>query len=243
MSKRCGLVLLICFLALAVGAQEIRQLEPGKSVEREIAGGQSHTYTINLKAGQFVHVLAEQKGVDVALSLAGPDGKQVAETDLTGPYGMESLSYEPAASGDYRLTIRATGAATLTGAYDARLEARTAATEQDKNRIAGERLLAEANKLSDQGAATSEPTVVKAQQALALFRRIVDRYWEAQTLDLIGSAFDAGHKFDQAIESYSQALSIHHELKNRYGEAGTLNSMGATYYRLGRYDKALEYYE
>ena len=73
--KKVSLLLLILSLsAVGAQAQEIRPLEPGKAVEREIAGGESHTYQITLQPGQFVRVVLEQKAIDLALKLAVPDG-------------------------------------------------------------------------------------------------------------------------------------------------------------------------
>jgi hypothetical protein len=66
---------------------------------------------------------------------------------------MESLSAEAAASADYRLTIRASGAATVVGSYQVRLEVKAAATAQDKQRMSAERLLDEARTSYQKGAA------------------------------------------------------------------------------------------
>jgi hypothetical protein len=94
-----SLLLLILSLpaicAQAQVTQEPQRLESGKPIERDIAGGESHTYRLELAAGQFLRVLVEQKGVDVALTLAGPDGTQIIESDLTDTLGTrEPLSYE-----------------------------------------------------------------------------------------------------------------------------------------------------
>src|SRR5258705_2131242 len=84
------LTLMLCCLGLGVVAQTMQEPQPlqaGKPVEREIAGGQSHTYQLKLTAGQFMRVLVEQKGISIALALIGTDGKQVAETGLIGAHG------------------------------------------------------------------------------------------------------------------------------------------------------------
>ena len=131
MSKTFIILFLVCILCSGVSAQvapEPQTLVPGQPVEREIAGGESHTYQITLQAGQFVRVVVEQKAIDVALVLAAPDGKQVVEVNLTAAGGLESLSAEATLSGDYRLTVRATGPATLAGSYQVRLEVKPAAT-------------------------------------------------------------------------------------------------------------------
>src|SRR5262252_2840079 len=124
MRKRLSFLLLIaCLLSVAKGAQELRVLDPGKSVEREIAGGQTHTYEIKLVAGQFMRVVAEQKSIDVTLSLSGPDSKLLIERDMTSLWGSrESLSYEASANGNYRLAIHANNTPSTSGEYQVRLE-------------------------------------------------------------------------------------------------------------------------
>ncbi|MCI0420651.1 MAG: hypothetical protein L0312_15730, partial [Acidobacteria bacterium] len=69
------LLLLTCLCLLPAFAQERSQpLEPGKPVERELSGGQTHIYTLTLNANQIARVVAEQKGVDLTLSALAPDG-------------------------------------------------------------------------------------------------------------------------------------------------------------------------
>src|SRR5262245_28695988 len=41
----------------APGAQESILLEPGKPVERELSGGQSHSYKITMVSGQYLHIV------------------------------------------------------------------------------------------------------------------------------------------------------------------------------------------
>ena len=219
------------------------KLESGRTVEREIAGGESHTYQVKLTAGQLVRITLQQKRVDVAVQLVTPDSKPLVEVNFTDGFGQESLSQDVAVGGDYRIVIRTVTATARKGAYEAKLEMKAAATAQDKQRIEAERLQAEAYKLSDRGAAALEPTVEKAQQALSLWRGLGDRYWEAYTLGLIGYAYLNGNKHDQAIEYYNQALAIRRELKDRYAEANTLSGLAWINSQLNRREKAIEYYE
>ncbi len=58
MSRTFILLFVLCGLCLSVSAQvapEPQTLVPGQPVEREIAGGESHTYQISL-AGQFLQI-------------------------------------------------------------------------------------------------------------------------------------------------------------------------------------------
>src|SRR5262249_10064907 len=85
----------------------IRTLEPGKSIQRELAGRQQHTYQIWLNADQFLKVIVEQNGVDVIVLVSGPGGKQILKFDSESrPGGQESVSLVAEAAGEYRLIVQ-----------------------------------------------------------------------------------------------------------------------------------------
>ncbi|MCM3904229.1 MAG: hypothetical protein ND866_21205, partial [Pyrinomonadaceae bacterium] len=56
-------------------------LEQGKPLVREIAEGELHSYRVDLRAGEFLHVVIRQLGVNVAATLIAPDGKKLLEAD------------------------------------------------------------------------------------------------------------------------------------------------------------------
>ena len=246
MSRTFILFFVIFSLCLSVSAQvapEAQTLVPGQPVERQIAGGETHTYRITLHAGQFMRVVLEQKAIGVTLVLAAPDGKQVLEVNLTPAGALESLSAEATASGDYRLTVRAGGSAAIAGSYQVRLEVKAAATVQDRQRIAAERWMLEASELQSQGGKTAEQTIDKLQQALSVWRELGDQYWAAWSLSSIGVAYYRLSRYEKAIEHTEQALAIHREVKSRAGEAQALNNLGLDYDNLSRYEQAIGYYE
>src|SRR5262245_39192359 len=57
----------------AKNEQDVRVLELGKPIERELAGGQAHFYQIALPVGQFLHVVVDQRSIVVVVTLFGPD--------------------------------------------------------------------------------------------------------------------------------------------------------------------------
>jgi hypothetical protein len=137
----CLLTLMLCFVVTVQAAQEPQMLVPGKPVQREIAGGQSHTYRLTLEAGQFARFRLEQRAIDATLILTAPDGKLLVEMNLTRAGDEESLSLEAAVSGDYRLTVRVGGLATLRGSYRVEAVVKAVSTAPDKQRIAAESLM------------------------------------------------------------------------------------------------------
>ena len=124
--KRLSFVLLV--LGLSSVCAQAQKLESGKPIEREVVGGESHTYQLKLAAGQFLRVVVEQKGIDVALTLVSPDGKQLLDSDVTDALGSrEPLSFEAKGAGDYKLVVRANGVATLSRAYQEQTELKVSA--------------------------------------------------------------------------------------------------------------------
>src|SRR6266849_574199 len=74
-------VLGLCLTVFAQSLPEVRRLEPGKPIDRELAGGQSHSYEIALAEGQYVKIVVEPRGIDVVVQVLGPDGKPITEFD------------------------------------------------------------------------------------------------------------------------------------------------------------------
>src|SRR5262245_51546052 len=83
-----------------------RAIEAGKPIKSELAGGQQHSYQIRLNANQFLKVIIEQQGIDVAARVFGPDGKEILEVDSEiRSHGQETVSLVGEAPGDYRLIV------------------------------------------------------------------------------------------------------------------------------------------
>ena len=249
--RRIFILLFVVFnLCLSVAGQvapEATTLVLGLPVEREIAGGESHTYQFGLAAGRFVRAVVEQKAIDVKLALFNPDGKPVVEVNLVSVGGSESLSAEAAAGGNYRLTISANGSATLKGAYSLRLEEKAVVGAQDRQRIDAERLMLEAGELRNQEGKTAQPVtaqaIVKLEQALAVWRELGDRYWAALALTGLGRAHNTLRHYEQAVACHEEALALTRELKYRADEGRALTNLCFVYHGMARYEKAIDYCE
>jgi len=224
--------------------QDVRPLEPGKPIERELAGAQTHAYQITLAAGQFLHVVVEQRGIDVVATLFGPDGKQLFEVDSpNGTQGPEPVFIVAEAPGNYRLEVRSLEKDAAAGRYQVRIEELRAATAQDKTNIAAERALAEAKLLRAQRtAATSSQAIVKYEEALRLWQSTNNRARMAQTLVDLGSAHNDLSNREQEFNYYSQALRLYRELGDRSGEATALNNLGTSYSDLGKRQEAIDHF-
>jgi Tetratricopeptide repeat len=113
--------------------QQRQQLEPSKPIERELAGGQSHSYQMTLAAGQYVRLVIGQRGIDVVVKLFGPDGKQAAAFNSEiRTQGRESLEWVGEAAGSYRVDVSATYKNAAAGRYEIQVVDLRLATEDDR---------------------------------------------------------------------------------------------------------------
>jgi CHAT domain-containing protein len=228
------------------GPTDVRELALGVPIERELAGGEMHVYRLTLASGQYLHVVVDQRGIDVVVTLFGPDGQQLAEVDgPTGKQGPEPVKLVTEALGEYRLEVSALEKDAALGRYEAKIEELREAAPQDRSRIAAERTYAEGQRLLYQETVESgRQAIEKYEQALLLWQALGDRFMEAQTLHTIGYAYYiALDENKKALNYYFQALLLLRALGDRpREEARVLNYIGGAYSGLQEPQKALDYY-
>jgi len=223
-------------------AQEIAPLEAGKSIEREITGGQTHHYQITLTVGAYLHVEAVERGVNIILALRGPGGAQLAEMNAAGTTALEELSWEAAGSGAYVLEVRAGG--TAKGQYELKAQLAPVAGEKERARTAAERLYMEAVRAqAEAGGAGWERAIKKYGEALLMWQEAGERKWEGRTLGAMGAIFGSLQQFDQAQERYQQALAIAREIKDKKMESESLFRVALAHQELSRYEQSIPYFE
>ncbi len=92
-------ILLLLFFTTAsptVGqGQTLRGLQtvsPTHKLEKRLKGGETHSYQITLKAGDYFHVGVEQRAIDVVLLVTGPDGRNVCRARQAERNGWAGVS-------------------------------------------------------------------------------------------------------------------------------------------------------
>ncbi len=222
----------------------IRLLEPGKKIERQLSGGKGHVYQISLAAGQYLQVIVDQRGIDVVVTLLGPDGKKMAEVDSpNGSQGPEPVSVIAEAPGNYRLEVRSLENTAPAGRYEVKILELRIASPQDISRIAAAKAYAEGWRHQEQKTAASlQQAIERFKEALPLWRAAGDRVQEADTLSNIGEAYQDLSERQKALDYYSQALAVRRVLGNERGVAEALNNIASVYHSMGENPKALDYY-
>jgi WD40 repeat protein len=129
---------LFASLAFGQAANAPPRLLLDQALERRLARSETHGYQVTLKAGEFMQVRVEQKGVDVALSIHSADGTTLAAMDSpNGTKGFETLSFIAESAGNYVVQIKGLEpeSDSQTGVYRITLTAKRTSTYRDKERI------------------------------------------------------------------------------------------------------------
>ena len=104
---------------LRVEAQqpELPRLEVGRTVERDITSHQVQSFRIAVDSGALVRVAIVQHGIDLVVTIFGPDGASLAEVDSSAE-GVEPEALGLARhSGDHRIQVRAYDTTAAPGRY------------------------------------------------------------------------------------------------------------------------------
>jgi CHAT domain-containing protein/tetratricopeptide (TPR) repeat protein len=192
-------------------AQQVQQLEPGKPIERGLAGGQSHyyAYQLVLASGQYVKLAIDQRGIDVVVKLFGPDGKPLTEVDSEfRAQGEETVEWVADEAGSYRVDVVAKYKDAAAGRYEIKVAGLRLATEND-------RALHEASKLRGESlrlyrARKYDEARPFAERALEIRERVLGPEHREVALVLLNlaSLFYSKGDYISAEPLYQRALTI-----------------------------------
>jgi CHAT domain-containing protein/tetratricopeptide (TPR) repeat protein len=196
-------------------------------------GGEAHAYLIYMDTGRYAGIAVEQREIDLAVRLRGPDGRILASMDTPNARVPEPVPFIAPAAGTYRLEVRAAEADAAPGSYSVRIDDLRTPTPQDRTRVEAERLLA-------QGA------VAPALQAAQLFHDLTDPGREADALYAAGKALYALGDYAGAREAYERALPRFLAVGREREASKVLNrlsDLGKAYLSLGETEEALSCHE
>jgi tetratricopeptide (TPR) repeat protein len=220
-----------------------QQLERGKPIERELAGGQSHFYKITVTPGQYLNLEVDQRGIDLVVVLYAPDGKKETEaTSLSRGTGLKTLIAIAETSGTYSIEVRSDEKTAKLGRYEIEVKELKEATAKDKYLVAAESVFQKADELAEGTSEEKRRSIDVYYEALGLYRKAGDSQGIVDTLNRIGKVYWILGEMQKVLDSLNEALLIIRSIGDRYREAATLNNIALIYRSLGEMRKAVDIY-
>jgi CHAT domain-containing protein len=230
--RRCCVALWVplLFAVIPCGAQPAPPAEPllhdGFTLEREIRGGETQGYAVELQAGQFLRVTVEEKGVDVEVRLIDPRGNTVAVADSPSfppPLETEDLAAVAERVGFHRLLVVADKKSS--GKYLLRVNGPRAPELADLTR-------SEAVKATWKGMSPSkggDEHFLLLERASTLWKELGERRKSAQILFFLGREHDHVDHYSEAAKAYLRSADEWEKQtspQNRNLEAWALREAG-----------------
>lgn len=210
----------------AIAQSQTASLQPGITVERALARGQSHTFGVSLEPDQFLQLVVDQHGIDVVVRVFPPAGKMLGEFDTpNGTEGPENVSLISAMAGVYRIEVAplSNGEEVAPGRFEMRiLELRPATAQELQGDRNQESLKSKGLSLLREVAGTLEQirlpqTRVRAQLQAAQMLWSSD---EKLAGKLVSAAIEGVKEYMARVgsddqdyyQTYGQAMQLRHEV-------------------------------
>jgi CHAT domain-containing protein/Tfp pilus assembly protein PilF len=246
-------VSLLCFVFSLAAASVCAQTPTGQTLvlnqplEREIKGGETQFYAVQIGGRQTARIEIEQKGVDVALAAYKSNGERFIETNSpTGVLGNDLLLVTATEAGEYKIAVEPSNPKADAGRYVIKLaEIRPTHAEDHQINEASRKI----NELIEQAVSLRvKGTREERRQAVDAYRQIIelshikkDKTWEIVGVVEMGLIYDQLGELQKYIELEERGLLLSREMGNREHEGSALNNIGNGYKTFGDYEKAIFY--
>lgn len=209
--------------------------------EREISGGETHTYVLSLQQGQYARVLVEQHRINLALRLFDPQKRLLVEMDGPGgASGPEYVSAIASTSGEYTLEVKSTEEWANPGRYEVFVEELREATPADQKRVEAEKSFADGQQLMAKTTKESrQAALAKFKEALSYWTESGNGHWQAATLYSVCAVQRRLGDTEAAAKCFDEALAFQLEDHDWRLRATIFNDRGLNLSALGRHEEAL----
>ena len=231
--------------------QQVRAVStivPGTSVDREFAADAPHTYQIELSAGQLFQAAIQQKGIDVVVTLLGPDGQTLDEfSEPVYENLARTILFIAKSDGNYRLLLRPRQKEVTKGLYQLHVDVLRAATEVDQVRVRATQTMKDARralgKVSGLNLGEAPVVAAKLEEALRLWQSLDDKPMVGECWLSLGILNGRLSEFTKAMGYFEKALPLFPDTPEGVSSRATaLNNIADAYLNLGETRKALEIY-
>ncbi len=222
-----------------VKVPQLSALELGQQRNLEITPGESHSYGVEAGAGEFMHIVVEQRGIDVAATLFDPRGEVLVQSDRAiDDVGLEPLLALAKVSGSYRLVIEAPATGEASGRCVVWIEELHSASDRDRQRAEAARMFFEA-RIQHEGIQAIE----QLHRARDTWHALDDPFWEAECAQRLGREHYRLGEWEEAAGFHEHAAELYRKAGDTRSEAIARNHLGRDYHRLWDIERAIQSYQ
>jgi CHAT domain-containing protein len=229
--------------ALGTGSQSANSgslLEVGHIKTYPLSAGEAHSYRLDLKEGQYVHLTVESRGVVAVLAVTGPQGQPLLTVDCRDD-GPTPMSVIAEVGGSYRFEASGAAGPQASGFYILRVKEIRAASTGDQQRVEAEKLVANAERLqNDWNADSSTRAIAELKNSVPLWSALADSGEEIRSLRRIGAIYLTFSDYRKARSFYVEALSLCRKTGDLSSESEVLAEIAYIDTTLRQNSKALE---
>lgn len=240
----------ILFLSASAFAQKqtneiLQLLQP---LEKQIKGGETQSFALQISANQTAVIIVEQKGIDVSLAAFKPNGERFIDSETpSGLLGNDSILITANDSGEYKVSVSPADPRSTLGKYIIQIKEIRPTVQKDF----------QVNEAAMKITKTAEESEVfrrngtregrlkaleKWQEVIGLSRLKQDQVWEVVALITSGLIYEQLGELQKAVEFYTKGLELTRIIKNRQYEGSAINNIGYVQSLTGNYEQAIYYY-
>lgn len=214
------------------------EIEYGETVEQTLDDGECRLVALELPADRYLELAVEQHGVDVATTLAPPDGSEEIVFDApVGDAYPEIGAFVTEAPGRYRLDVCSSRSSAADARFALRIEGPREPTGEQLSLARALRSYSRGGRWLGSGDVdTAEAEYTRALEAA---RAAGARRLEGWTLFKLAVVAERRERYDEEASRLEASADVHADLGEPRQEAFVLSFLGIAYTRLGRLREAL----
>lgn len=223
----------------------LTDLAAGRRTAERLPPGSTRSYTFSLEAGQYLHLIVEQLGVDVFATIRSPAGQLLLRVDSpSAGQGPEDLFLVAEETGVHVLEISSWEGPGGGERYEIRVEALRAAAEEDHKRAAAARAFSTARLLDRDDTAPPEAVAASYREAARLWGDLHEEGREAWALFWLGQIyFDGPSRYREGAEVLARAVDLFGRIGDERQQAVALAYLGKAWWQQGELEQAVQSYE
>lgn len=237
-------IALIFALHINIKVVMAQEIEPIELITKEISGGNTHNYKLNVLVKSRVNITVIQKGIDLGISVIRGNELINHVNSSANINSIERVNdcLEP---GQYVIKIGSEDQFAPPGSYSVEnINLKPSSVEDNLLISAREKFMEGKRLLNSENYDIDE--VIKIYHQAALIYEKID---QERTADIFSAIADIclinkhNDKYiNQAFEYYAKSLEIYKMIGNVYGEGNAIHNLGYVSRLQANYEKALGYY-